>query len=193
MASHRRTPSVPQARLSQPLPPLPLPLDDILLQEPYRDDPERAEQGEDAAESAEASEEDRSEPLPLEPPEYQPMHDYLRQQQRRNSQAGDDPGLGNMRIVTNTSPTQPYRDDPDEPFVINIFEQPPPSYNDLCREHEIEMQNLEQTLEEEADPAERSEDICKWIVAMLLIALTVASVGTAFNWGRLQCKHPTKC
>ncbi|TVY76146.1 hypothetical protein LSUE1_G004220 [Lachnellula suecica] len=187
MANHRRTPSVPQVRLSQPLPPLPLPLSDIPPQVPYRDDPAPVEE----VESEEAG--DQTGPLPSEPPEYIPMYDYLRS---RNSQAPEhcsEPG--SLRIITGPPPPlQPYRDEPGGPFVVDIDvdvndpQPPPPSYNDLYREHEIEMQNLQRTFEEEDDPAERSEDICKWVVAMLLMTLTVASVGTAFNWGR-DCGH----
>jgi hypothetical protein len=135
-------------------------------------------------------------PLPSEPPEYQPMYDYLRSHQPRNLQAPEPcSGPGNLRIITGPPPFEPFRDEPDEPFVVDVdTSQPPPSYNDLYREHEIEMQNLERTLEVEGDPIERTEDICKWIVAMLLITLTVASVGTAFNWGRPNCKYPAmKC
>lgn len=77
---------------------------------------------------------------------------------------------------------------------VDSSQPPPPSYNDLYREHEIEMQNLHRTLEDEGDPIERTEDICKWIVAMLLVTLSVASVGTAFNWGQPNCKYPAvKC
>jgi hypothetical protein len=194
MANHRRTPSVPHTRLSQPLPPLPLPLNNLPAQIPYRDDPESAEEeGEGGTEHVEAN---QTEPLPSEPPEYQPMYDYLRSHQLRNSQAPEDcPGPGNLQIITDPPPFEPYRDEPDEPFVVDIdaSHPPPPSYNDLYREHEIEMQSLERTLEAEGDPVERTEDICKWVVAMLLITLTIASVGTAFNWGRPRCNSAMRC
>lgn len=44
----------------------------------------------------------------------------------------------------------------------------------------------------EGTPTEQTEEICKWVVAMLLVALTVACVGTAFNWGRPSCHWPNK-
>jgi hypothetical protein len=91
-----------------------------------------------------------------------------------------------MQIVTDPPPTlqEPYR---DEPFVISIDSSPPPpSYQEIFRQHEIEMDNMQRALarEVDGDPAEQTEDIYKWIVAMLLIVLTIACVGTAFNWGR---------
>lgn len=79
---------------------------------------------------------------------------------------------------------EPYR---DEPFVVTIDSSPPPpSYHEIYRQHEIEMDNMQRAMSSESDedPAEQIEDIYKWIVAMLLIVLTVACVGTAFNWGR---------
>lgn len=194
MANHRRTPSIPNTRLSQPLPPLPLPLNDLPPPIPYRDEPEAVE---NEGETGEV-EANQAEALPSEPPEYQPMYDYLRSHQLRNSPAPEYcPTPGNLRIMTGPPPPfAPYRDEP-EPFVVEIdadtSQPPPPSYTDLYREHEIEMQNLERTLEAEGDPIERTEDICKWVVAMLLITLTVASVGTAFNWGRPQCSSPLRC
>jgi len=79
---------------------------------------------------------------------------------------------------------EPYR---DEPFVVTILEEddanaqpPPPSYNELYRQHEIEMRDFDT----EDTPAEQTEELVKWVVAMLLICLTIAGVGTAFNWGR---------
>lgn len=195
MTNHDRTSSVPQIRLSQPLPPLPLPPNNLRLQIPYRDHPDPAEEPAGAEQDEEVHSggpEDEMGTFPPEPPEYQPMYDYLRSKQALDPHAStSSTGFGDLRIMTDT-PVEPYRDDPEEPFVVDIdgSEPPPPSYTDFCREHAIELQSLEQTLdEEEVDPVERTEDICKWIVAMLLITLTVASVGTAFNWGRPYCRY----
>ncbi len=38
--------------------------------------------------------------------------------------------------------------------------------------------------EGDESPAEETEELVKWVVAMLFVGLTVACVGTAFNWGR---------
>ncbi|TVY89985.1 hypothetical protein LAWI1_G005842 [Lachnellula willkommii] len=184
MANHRRTSSVSHTRLSQPLPPLPLPLNDLPA---YRDDPEPAE--EDVEEGTEHVGANQTEALPSEPPEYQPMYDYLRAHQLRNPPLPEPCSVSDsVQVPIAPPPFEPYRDEPDEPFV-----PPPPSYNDLYREHEMEMQNLERALDAEGDPIERTEDLCKWVVAMLLITLTVASVGTAFNWGRPRCNSPMRC
>jgi len=180
-------------RLSQPLPPLPLPL--LLSDLPaYRDDPEPSEEeGEEGAERVGA---DQAEALPSEPPEYQPMYDYLRAHQLRHPPLPEPYSVSDsLQVPIAPPPFEPYRDEPDEPFVVEIdtSQPPPPSYNDLYREHEIEMQILERTLDAEGDPVESTEDICKWVVAMLLITLTVASVGTAFNWGRPHCNASMRC
>ncbi|TVY28245.1 hypothetical protein LHYA1_G003270 [Lachnellula hyalina] len=192
MANHRRSSSVSHMRLSQPLPPLPLPL--LLSDLPaYRDDPEPSEEeGEEGAERVGAN---QAEALPSEPPEYQPMYDYLRAHQLRHPPLPEPHSVSDSLQVPIAPPRfEPYRDEPDEPFVVDIdTSQPPPSYNDLYREHEIEMQILERTLDAEGDPVESTEDICKWVVAMLLITLTVASVGTAFNWGRPHCNASMRC
>ena len=79
---------------------------------------------------------------------------------------------------------EPYRDDP---FVITIdhdlSQPPPPSYEELY----IGDQNtreLQRRLGEVDGDGSAAEEICKFIVAMLIIALTIGLVGTAFHWGR---------
>ncbi|KUJ09613.1 uncharacterized protein LY89DRAFT_627803 [Mollisia scopiformis] len=182
---HRRESSVPHVQLTQPLPPLPLsdipPRLSIATQISYRDDPEEEEEELLSAHSARS---------PSQPPRYEPMYDYLRARQQMT-----------LQVPTCTRPTsnpenaseEPYR---DEPFVITIIDSveeddvsqpPPPSYNELYRQNNIEMENLMRQFETEDTPAEQTEEICKWVVAMLLVALTIACVGTAFNWGRPSC------
>jgi hypothetical protein len=140
---------------------------------PYRDGPEE----EDEVEELEGLQTQRS------PPGYQPMYDYLRSQQRPASQ----PPSNNCPNIPHTSADAPYR---DQPFIITITDaggdttEPPPSYNEIYSPNEIEMRNLLLHYDLDGTPAEHTEEICKWIVAMLLIALTIAAVGTAFNWGR---------
>lgn len=69
---------------------------------------------------------------------------------------------------------------------------PPPSYHDIYNPSEIEMRDLLRTYELDGTPAEQTEEICKWLVAMLLIALTVVGVGIAFNWGQPSCQWPNQ-
>ncbi|KAH7327452.1 hypothetical protein BKA65DRAFT_510619 [Rhexocercosporidium sp. MPI-PUGE-AT-0058] len=172
---HHHDPSIPHARLSQTLPPLPpsLPMNDLILppqlsvstQIPYHDDPADDEHS------------------PSQPPGYEPMYDYLRSHQRI-------PLLPPDHECQNTSdqsiPPDQYH---DEPFVVTILEgdttqPPPPSYNELYRQNEQELDRLMRQFDMDGTPAEQTEELVKWVVAMLLICLSIAAVGTAFNWGR---------
>ncbi|CZT11607.1 hypothetical protein WAI453_004636 [Rhynchosporium graminicola] len=172
---HHQNPSIPLARLSQRLPPLPLYIpmteEPILLphlsistQIPYHDDP-----AEDEHTSSQ-------------PPGYEPMYDYLRSHQRisevpTNRQCPNTPYL--------SIPEEQYR---DESFVVTIIDgdsgQQPPSYNELYRQNEQERDRLMREFEIEGTPSEQLEEMVKWVVSMLLICFTVAFAGTAFNWGR---------
>jgi len=183
---HRRTSSIPHTRLTEPLPPLPLselqvqPQVQLTIstQIPYHDDP-----AEDDITLATLQAQLRAQ---LSPPGYEPMYDYLRSQQRPQHQIHIQ--IQPPIYTTSNAPRgvmqEPYR---DEPFVVTILEEddanaqpPPPSYNELYRQHEIEMRDFDT----EDTPAEQTEELVKWVVAMLLICLTIAGVGTAFNWGR---------
>lgn len=122
------------------------------------------------------------------PPSYEPMYDYLRSQQRPMNLL---PPPHAIQIMSAPEPEEPYR---DEPFIITIdhdlSQPPPPSYEELYIEdqNQRELQSLAQGgFDVDGSPA---EEICKFIVAMLLIALTVACVGTAFHWGKLGCNGP---
>lgn len=189
---HHREPSIPHVRLSQPLPPLPLslPMNDLIpppqlsisTQIPYHDDP-----SENALLVAEHS--------PSQPPQYMPMYDYLRShQQQRPSHL---PPAYVCPIPTSADPSIPQEAYRDEPFVVTIIEHdttqpPPPSYNELYQENEREIQRLMRQFETEDTPTEQTEELVKWVVAMLLICLTIAAVGTAFNWGRPSCAWPNR-
>ena len=185
---HRRSSSIPTVRLSQPLPPLPITLDEIQARNvpqitiiPYHDDP---------SEDFERSPKSPLFPEAPEnlPPSYEPMYDYLRSQQRPAHLLP--PTRQTPHIVP--EPEEPYR---DEPLVItidadqDIFQPPPPSYEELYIEHRDrrELQALVLELDDDAAPA---EEICKFLVAMLFIAFTVAFVGAAFHWGKLGCPGP---
>jgi hypothetical protein len=204
MASHhRRQISIPVVRLSQPLPPLPspspapnqaLPLNNfppqlsISTQIPYRDDP--SDEDEEVADSAQSL-----------PPCYEPMYDYLRSQ-RRPPTALD---LA-APCPSNTNPEPPLEPYRDEPFIVQILSSPsspssagppPPSYHELYTQNENEMemqlQNLVREFDMDGSPAEQTEELVKWVVSMLLIALTIACVGTAFNWGKPGCGGVHRC
>jgi hypothetical protein len=171
MSSHRRSPSIPIVRLSQPLPPLPL--NDVPPLIAYRDDP--FPPAEDSP--IEASEQ-------LQPPVYEPMYDYLRSHQR--PAVIHPPEYCPPQSISDTPRLEPYR---DEPFIVTIDETedllPPPSYEDSETEvqNQATMQNLMRvtTLDLDYKPI---EETCKFLLAMLVIALTVGAVGTAFKWGR---------
>lgn len=60
---------------------------------------------------------------------------------------------------------------------------PPPSYNELYRQNELELQTLSEETYTYGTPAEQAEALVKWVVAMLLIGLTIAALGMALNWG----------
>jgi hypothetical protein len=184
---HQTSSSLSQTRLLQSLPPVPLPQLNIPPPQIYLDEPESADDDEPVGDNIRM--EPTSSSRPSDPPQYQPMYDYLRSRQVTSANPpayGSSPNANGMRIVTDPAPTlqEPYR---DEPFVISVDSSPPPpSYQEIFRQHEIEMDNMQRALarEVDGDPAEQTEDIYKWIVAMLLIVLTIACVGTAFNWGR---------
>ena len=86
----------------------------------------------------------------------------------------------------------PYR---DGPFVItidqdqDISQPPPPSYEELCVE-DRNTRALQRIIEEFDIDAAPVGEICTFIVAMMLIALTVAGIGAAFHWGTFGCQGP---
>ncbi|QSZ32197.1 hypothetical protein DSL72_001768 [Monilinia vaccinii-corymbosi] len=176
MANHHHHPStsISRARLTQSLPPLPL--EDILPCAPYHDDPA----GEDAALVTERTDGNQAERN--EPPEYEPMHDYLASRVHRLSQMRPPQYMSLSQDHTHDIPLQhqePYRDDP---FIITIDpnQPPPPSYETLY----VQTQTALDVLNDEIDPdIGHAEDVFKWLVSMVLITLTIVAVGFAFNWG----------
>jgi hypothetical protein len=58
---------------------------------------------------------------------------------------------------------------------------------------EMQLQNLVREFDMDGSPAEQTEELVKWVVSMLLIALTIACVGTAFNWGKPGCGGVHRC
>ncbi|KAM3084094.1 hypothetical protein ACMFMG_001799 [Clarireedia jacksonii] len=185
MPNHHRSTSIPRARLTQSLPPLPQ--ENIESHAPYHDDPADDEQEGDRQEEdreEEVTGGDEANPNDLgQPPQYEPMHDYLAARVRRLAQMRP-PGYESSTDQSSPEdiplvPQEPYR---DEPFVITIdADQPPPSYETLYIQTQTELERLEQELNWDANHA---EDICKWLVSMLLITLTIIAAGFAFNWGK---------
>lgn len=210
MANQRRSSSISIARRSQQLPPLPLsdlpPLNTNIV--PYRDDPEdesRTEQLliEHKHEPQPLSNSLSTSPPTLEckPPDYEPMYDYLRSHHRL------DIVLPTSYLTTTTLssshpsitlPNEPYQ---DEPFIITVdpdaspyadaedgprSQPPPPSYDASEQERQQYramgggMMLTAASVDVEGNHA---EDVCKFLAAMVLIALTVGVVGTAFSWG----------
>ncbi|CAD6500612.1 BgTH12-06322 [Blumeria graminis f. sp. triticale] len=123
------------------------------------------------------------------PPDYEPMHDYLRNR--------------SVSPVC-TSPLPPYS---DEPYLIHIPDADAPSapFTESIRPHEFEMRTLWRAIESEAEAAaydaeeenesaQTIEDLVKWIVLMFLISLIIAFFGTVFDWGRpRQCGMRGPC
>lgn len=174
MTNHRPSTSISRARLTQSLPPLPQDNSVPLL--PYHDDPAEDEVAE-VIEEIEGNLADTNEP-----PGYEPMHDYLASRVHRLSQMRAPEYELSSQNHTHDIPLQhqePYRDDP---FIITIDpnQPPPPSYEALY----IQTQTDLEILNDELDPdIGHAEDICKWLVSMILITLTIVAVGFAFNWG----------
>lgn len=174
MTNHQSSSSISRARLTQSLPPLPQ--EDEIPPVPYHDDPGDDEIAE-VMEGIEGNQGNTNEP-----PGYEPMHDYLASRVRRLAQMRPPEYEVSSQDQTNDIPLQhqePYRDDP---FIITIDpnQPPPPSYEALY----IQTQTALEILNGEQDPETgHAEDICKWMVSMILITLTIIAVGFAFNWG----------
>jgi hypothetical protein len=109
------------------------------------------------------------------------MYDYLRSR----------PSLPPPQTTPISSLSEEEERYRDEPFVGTIehdlSQPPPPAYEELYIEEQNQRQLLSvaRNFDIDGNPA---EEICKFVVAMLLIALTVGAVGTAFHWGKLGCK-----
>lgn len=174
MNNHHPSTSISRARLTQSLPPLPS--EDALPLAPYHDDP-----ADDEVADVEARIEGNQTEL-NEPPEYEPMHDYLASRVHRLSEVRPPDYELSLQDHTHDIPLQyqePYRDDP---FIITIDpnQPPPPSYEALYVQTQMELERLD----DEIDPdIGHAEDVCKWMVSMVLITLTIVAVGFAFNWG----------
>ncbi|KAI9642429.1 hypothetical protein NHQ30_009234 [Ciborinia camelliae] len=174
MTNHHPSTSISRARLTQSLPPLPE--EDAVHLAPYHDDP-ADDEVDTVIEGIDGNQANMNEP-----PGYEPMHDYLASRVRRISQMRPPEYESSSLDHTHDIPLQhqePYRDDP---FIITIDpnQPPPPSYEALY----IQTRAGLDILNDEIDPdIGHAEDICKWLVSMVLITLTIVAVGFAFNWG----------
>lgn len=135
------------------------------------------------------------------PPEYAPMYDYLRSLPRP-IHAFTSPNSNTFLSPTSLpqSPTDfmPYRDSIEHPFIITLSplsprqpnngegEEGPPSYEELylqhpCPHRQGELQELVRQMDAEGHWA---EEICKFVIGMVMLSLCVVGVGLAFNWGK---------
>jgi hypothetical protein len=141
------------------------------------------------------------------PPEYEPMYDYLRSS-RRPIHAFTSPNSNTFLSPTSRpdSPVdfgnvdfRPYHDNADHPFVITLSplsprsrppqnpgEPGPPAYEELYLQHptqqrQDELYDLVRQMDIEGN---RAEEICKFVIGMIMLALVVVGVGLAFNWGK---------
>jgi hypothetical protein len=146
------------------------------------------------------------------PPEYEPMYDYLRSHPQMINPFASPNSNGFLSPTSHAqSPVDitPYR---DEPFIITLSPLSPhsrpqhqnhgeaglPSYEELYLQHptvprQNELLELVRQMDSEGN---RAEDVCKFVLGMILLALTVVGVGLAFNWGKgwgpHQC-HGRRC
>lgn len=146
------------------------------------------------------------------PPEYEPMYDYLRSHPRPINPFTSP--NSNTFLSPTSHPQSPvdYTPYSDEPFVINLSplsphtqspnphlgEAAPPSYEELYLQHptprrQDELLELVRQMDSEGN---RAEDICKFVIGMVILALSVVGVGLALNWGKgwgpPQC-HGRRC
>ena len=130
------------------------------------------------------------------PPEYEPMYDYLRSRPPpihfRTSPNS------NTFLSPTSHPQSPVEyvsfTDEERPFIITLSplsphtrgEPLPPSYEELFQQYRCPQQRdeLQDMVQEMNTRGERAEDVGKFLIGMLILALTVVGVGTAFNWGK---------
>jgi hypothetical protein len=152
---------------------------------------------------------ERSQPPP---PDYEPMHDYLRTLALHNQQRPS-------RYYSPTSPTflsppsrtqtpgsytvyMPYQDSPfstrsQQRAVITLSPLSPtnhesaplhpPSYEELYLQHRCPVQQsrlIELVRQMEDDGTNIAEDICKFVIGLVFVIVTVVIIGNIFNWGR---------
>jgi hypothetical protein len=154
---------------------------------------------------------ERSQPPPP-PPDYEPMHDYLRALALHNQQRSsryysptsntflsppsrphtpghytvympyqDSPSStrGQQRAVITLSPLSPTN---DESAPLN-----PPSYEELYLQHRCPVQQsrlIELVRQMEDDGTNTAEQICKFVIGLVFVIITVVIIGIIFNWGQ---------
>jgi hypothetical protein len=165
------------------------------LRSPFRDMPSPTTPVIEISPAADLESREEEE-APSKPPDYEPMYDYLRS---RPINPFTSPNSNTFLSPTSRpqSPVDymPYSDDVDHPFIITLSplsplsrpgEQAPPSYEELymqhpCPQRQEELAELVRMMDGEGG---RAEEICKFVIGMVMLTLCVVGVGLAFNWGR---------
>ena len=154
---------------------------------------------------AECQQGSRTQPAP---PDYKPIHDYLRTlvltRQERSSRYYSP--TSNTFLSPSSRPLSPsiympYSDSPSDqrraiitlsplsPTGNNNRQTPtdPPSYEELYLQHPCPIQQsrlLELVRQLEESESNLAEDVCKFVVGLVFVVITVLIVGMVFNWGR---------
>jgi hypothetical protein len=220
--------SVPQIRLQQPLPPLPR----MQIQIPYQSNSPLSAYTDDSFLTPDSPKQrpriilkNTNEGSPIEasqadhpqvngtrpaPPDYEPMHDYLRalalHRQERPSRYYSPTSNTFLSPSHPQSPSlyMPYSDSPTSPdgqqrAVITLsplsptsnnnqhIPSDPPSYEELYLQHPCPVQQsqlLELVRQLEETESSLAEEVCKFAIGLVFVVLTVLIVGIVFNWGR---------
>ncbi|KAI1004223.1 hypothetical protein K3495_g3988 [Podosphaera aphanis] len=152
----------------------------ICSYEPYRDDVD--EEDEEEEDNEDDVDDDTPASVNNAPPPYQPMYDYLRQCSISQCETFD-----SSYAYSLDSSCPPYS---DRPFIVQISESESSTYffDNLNMQQELTLGIFEDdhltNQENDIGDSFETEDFVKWIVMMMIVCLTVASVGTAFDWGR---------
>jgi hypothetical protein len=221
--------SIPQIRLQQPLPPLPR----MQIQIPYQSNSPLSAYTDDSFLTPNSPQQhsritlkDTNEGSPTEasqadqpqvnrirpaPPDYEPMHDYLRalalhRQERplRYYSPTSNTFLSPASRLQSPSLYMPYSDSPTSPdgqqrAIITLSPlsptgdsnqhtpSDPPSYEELYLQHPCPIQQsrlLELVRQLEETESSLAEEVCKFAIGLVFVVLIVLIVGIVFNWGR---------
>lgn len=209
---------IPEIRLQRPLPPLPR----MRIQIPYQTDSPLSAYTDDsflspspATRQSRIALKDSNESSPIDgnqteheqgqrqPPEYEPMYDYLRAlalHQQAHSARHSSPTSNTF--LSPTSFYMPYSDSTPsgdgQLAVITLSPLTPPSpgqstagdppaYEELYLQHPCPAQQtrlLELVRQLEDNETSVAEEICKFLIGIVSIILVILIFGIVFNWGR---------
>lgn len=215
-----QTHQVPQIRLQLPFSPLP----EMRIQIPFQTDSPLSAYTDDEATTPDSPRrygrimlKDSNESSPMDqtqsnnmlpPPDYEPMHDYLRALATNPPQRSAryySPNSNTFLSPTSRPQTprlyMPYTDSPTADGSENngrrgiITLSPlsadtpsaPPSYEELYLQHPCPRQQsrlLELVRELEDSESNVAEEVCKFVLGLLFLVLLVLVIGLIFNWGR---------